>query len=126
MEKLKKVEFLTHKEDIRRLVIVMLEQITNRNKRKRSKIITRLNETLSKQYFNSKSIVKELEELTKSSSDEAIQFQAILPLLGLLDEEYIDLPTDTEVFEDSSDLVEDSLRIHSGTIEPISVPTDTI
>ena len=101
MEKLKKVEFLTHKEDIRRLVIVMLEQITNRNKRKRSKIITRLNETLSKQYFNSESIVKELEELTKSSSDEAIQFQAILPLLGLLDEEYIDLPTDTEVFEDS-------------------------
>ena len=126
MEKLKKVEFLTHKEDIRRLVIVMLEQITNRNKRKRSKIITRLNETLSKQYFNSESIVKELEELTKSSSDEAIQFQAILPLLGLLDEEYIDLPTDTEVFEDSSDLVEDSLRIHSGTIEPISVPTDTV
>ena len=109
MEKLKKVEFLTHKEDIRRLVIVMLEQITNRNKRKRSKIITRINEALSSEDLNSTTILKELEHLTKSSSDEAIQFQALLPLLGLLDEEKNDSSTNTEVTEDVLDLKKYSL-----------------
>ena len=111
MEKLKKVEFLTHKEDIIRLVIVMLEQITNRNKRKRTKIITRINEALSSEDLNSTTILKELEHLTKSSSDEAIQFQALLPLLGLLDEdeEKNDLSTNTEITEDVLDLKKYSL-----------------
>jgi hypothetical protein len=106
MSKLKRVDFDLHQEDIRRIITTLLDQIIERKKRKRIPIITIIGEELSKEEPDLNVITDGLAQLTDTSANEAIQMQALLPLIGSLKE---DSPPDTEVLEDTLDLKKYSL-----------------
>jgi hypothetical protein len=106
MSKLKRVDFDLHQEDIRRIITTLLDQIIERKKRKRVPIITIIGEELSKEDPDLDVITDGLAKLTDTSANEAIQMQALLPLIASLKE---DSPPETEVLEDSLDLKKYSL-----------------